>query len=248
VADTSVAGTSAARAQDAPALRLRELSAWYGRLRVLHGIDLQVPRGAIVGLFGHNGAGKTTLLRAVMGVDVRLQGQVSVDGVDTTGLSPKRLVQRRVAMVPQGVGVFGSLRVGENILLGLPGRPGRDDPRLARLYEWLPLVRERWTDYAGSLSGGQRQLVAIGRALVSEPTLLILDEPSVGLAPRMVATVLELVERLRAEQGLSVLLVEQNIAAARRILDRGYVIRGGRVVLDVPGDELPEAAELMRYF
>jgi branched-chain amino acid transport system ATP-binding protein len=230
------------------ALELRQVSARYGRLRVLRGVDLTVPRGQIVGLFGHNGVGKSTLLRSVVGVDVQVTGKIFLDGAETTHLSPKQLARLGVAMVPQVVGVFGSLRVSENILLGLRGKALHHSDRLDRLYRWLPLVRERWDDYAGNLSGGQRQLVAIGRALATDPALLMLDEPSVGLAPRMVTSVMELVERLCREEGLSVLLVEQNIAAARRIVDRGYVIRGGQVVLDVPGGELPEAAELMRYF
>jgi branched-chain amino acid transport system ATP-binding protein len=214
------------------------LTSHYGRIPALKGIDLKIEAGELVALVGANGAGKTTLLRALSGVQRVTTGRVSFEGADITAARPDTRVRLGIAQVPEGRQVFGPLSVEDNLLLGAYVRPGREArAALARVYELFPALSERRTARAGMLSGGQQQMLAIGRALMAGPRLLLLDEPSMGLAPRLVAEIYAAIRRLR-EGGTTIFLVDQNARAALAIADRGYVLETGRVVLAGSGPEL----------
>jgi branched-chain amino acid transport system ATP-binding protein len=214
------------------------LTSHYGRIPALKGIDLKIEPGELVALVGANGAGKTTLLRALSGVQRVTAGRVWFEGADITAARPDRRVRLGIAQVPEGRQVFGPLSVEDNLLLGAYVRPDREArPALARVYELFPALAERRKSTAGMLSGGQQQMLAIGRALMAGPRLLLLDEPSMGLAPRLVAEIYAAIRRLR-EAGTTIFLVDQNARAALAIADRGYVLETGRVVLAGAGAEL----------
>ncbi len=214
------------------------LTSHYGRIQALKGIDLRIEPGELVALVGANGAGKTTLLRALSGVQRVTSGRVWFEGADITTAPPDRRVRLGIAQVPEGRQVFGPLSVEDNLLLGAYVRPNREGrPALARVYELFPALAERRKSTAGMLSGGQQQMLAIGRALMAAPRLLLLDEPSMGLAPRLVAEIYAAVRRLRAA-GTTIFLVDQNARAALAIADRGYVLETGRVVLAGAGSAL----------
>lgn len=203
----------------------------YGRIEALHGVSLEVRRGEIVTLVGANGAGKTTLLRAVSGVQGIAAGSISFDGHAIHRLPPHQRVRMGIAQVPEGRQVFAPLSVEDNLRLGAWARRDAevaDD--LANVYSIFPALWERRGLSAGSLSGGQQQMLAIGRALMARPRLLLLDEPSMGLAPVLVEQILDTISTLR-QAGVTVLLVEQNVVAALAIADRAYVIETGRIVL-----------------
>lgn len=231
-----------------PLLAVEDLDAWYGPLQVLRGVNLEVRPGEVVGLFGHNGAGKSTVLKSLLGIETQRTGRIRFAGEEISRLGSEELAKKGIGIVPQGVGIFGSLRVGENVLLGAERKKARMSGRVGRVTARLPVLEERWQDYARTLSGGQRQMVSIGRALVGSPRLLLLDEPSVGLAPRLVREVMDLVQALRQEEGVTVLLVEQNITAALRIMDRGYVIRGGKVVMEGAAEKFEDLGTLVEFF
>jgi branched-chain amino acid transport system ATP-binding protein len=219
-------------------LAVDQLSAAYGRIRALDGVSLRVAEGALVALIGANGAGKTTLLRTVSGVQPAAGGRVHLGGEDITRWSSQRRVRAGLAQVPEGRQVFGPLTIEDNLRLGgwLRSEPERRDG-LERVWSLFPILKEKRHLLAGTLSGGQQQMLAIGRALLSRPKLLLLDEPSMGLSPKLAQEVLATVERLRGE-GISVLLVEQNAAAALAIADHAYVLEAGRIVLEGPGAQL----------
>jgi branched-chain amino acid transport system ATP-binding protein len=202
----------------------------------------------ITTILGANGAGKTTTLRAVCGM-VRTAGVVRFAGQRIDGKAPEDIVRLGIAHVPEGRGTFVNLTVEENLRVGAYARRDRAAFRrdLDRVYQYFPILRERHRQLAGTLSGGEQQLLAIGRALVQRPVLLMLDEPSVGLAPRMVAVVLELVARIRA-RGVSVLLVEQNVRQALACADRGYVLESGRIVLEGPARGLVDHPVVRRAY
>jgi branched-chain amino acid transport system ATP-binding protein len=216
-------------------LRVAAVEAGYGVVPVLRGATLDVARGELVTLVGPNGSGKSTLLRTLTGLLVPRAGRIELDGVPLGGLAPEAIVRHGVAMVPEGRELFGSLSVRDNLALGAwatpaAGRRRRIADDLERVLALFPALRPRLEQPAATLSGGEQQMVALGRALMARPRLLLLDEPSVGLAPLVVRTIFEVLARLRAE-GLTMLLVEQNARAAFRIADRGYaLVPGGRVV------------------
>jgi branched-chain amino acid transport system ATP-binding protein len=226
----------------APLLEIENVAAAYGDVQVLWDVSLTVRTGEIVALVGANGAGKTTLLHLLSGLHVgsleRTGGRIWFAGAPLDGLDAAEIVERGLVQVPEGRHLFPGLTVLENLRLGGYSRRARDDGRaLARVFELLPLLRERRGQRAGSMSGGEQQLLAIGRALVQRPVLLMLDEPSLGLAPRMVAALFDLIGRIR-EEGVGVLLVEQNVRQALVLADRAYVIANGRVVLGGKGADL----------
>ncbi len=209
----------------------------YGRIPVLHGIDLSVRAGEIVALVGGNGAGKTTLLRALSGVQPS-SGKIFFEDEDVSGAAAEYRVSLGIVQCPEGRQVFGPLSVEDNLRLGAYRRGGAQARRsLERVYALFPQLAERRSQAAGTLSGGQQQMLAIGRALMAQPRLLLLDEPSMGLAPRLVAEIFAVIRRLRAAD-TALLLVEQNAAAALAIAERGYVLETGRVVLAGTGAEL----------
>ena len=219
-------------------LEIRDVSSHYGRILALKGIDLAVAEGELVALVGANGAGKTTLLRCLSGVQPLTGGTIRFDGSDITRLSAQRRVATGIAQVPEGRQVFGPLSVEDNLLLGGYRRRGGDVAAdLDRMYALFPILRDKRGQAAGTLSGGQQQMLAIARALMSHPRLLLLDEPSMGLAPLLVAEIFQAVQDLKA-QGTTIFLVEQNATAALAIADRGYVLETGAVVMHGTGAEL----------
>jgi branched-chain amino acid transport system ATP-binding protein len=234
-------------------LNVRNLEAGYGPLKVLRQISLHVSAGEIVTLIGANGAGKSTLLRALAGLLAPRVGEVLFEGTSIRGLPAERVVDRGIALVPEGRQVFAAMSVRENLLLGgyvaaRRGRGGEGTSRaLDRVHDLFPVLRERDSQLAGTLSGGEQQMLAMGRALMTDPRLLMMDEPSMGLAPLVVRDILGAVQRLR-EEGRTVLLVEQNARAALRIADRGYVIETGRLVLEGEADFLLNDREVQRAY
>ena len=219
-------------------LEVSGLRSAYGRIEVLKGVSLEVRAGEIVALIGSNGAGKTTLLRALSGVQPTTGGRVVLAGTDVTHAPSHRRVALGMAQVPEGRQVFGPLSVADNLRLGAYlRRDGDIEADRERVYAMFPPLAEKRTLAAGGLSGGQQQMLAIGRALMARPKLLLLDEPSMGLAPLLVDQILEAVAGLKRE-GVTVLLVEQNATAALSIADRGYVLETGAIALEGPAKQL----------
>lgn len=219
-------------------LRIENLRAGYGDLEILHGIDLEVREGEVVALIGANGAGKTTTLKSISGVVRATSGTVMFDDQAIHTWQPRRIVSEGLIQVPEGRKLFPDLTVRENLLLGAYRR-GRSEAEetFDEVFDLFPLLRERAGQTAGTLSGGEQQMLAIGRALMAKPRLLMLDEPSLGLAPMLVADIFEVVRDLR-RRGLTVMLVEQNAVHALQLSDRGYVLENGNVVLEGTGEEL----------
>ena len=229
-------------------LEVEGLTAAYGQIRALHGVDLTVGEGQVVALLGPNGAGKTTTLRAICGM-VRAAGRIAFRGRDLTGLPTEKVSRLGIAHVPEGRGTFSGLTVAENLTLGAYGRRDPDVPRdIDRWYGIFPRLAERRDQPAGSLSGGEQQMLAVARALLSRPALLLLDEPSLGLAPMVVREVFEVLTRIRAEQGTGMLLVEQNAALALELADAAYVLAAGRTVLSGPAAEIRAEDSVRRSY
>jgi branched-chain amino acid transport system ATP-binding protein len=218
-------------------LSVRDLKSRYGRIEVLHGISFDVDEGEIVTLVGSNGAGKTTLLRALSGVQPATAGSISFAGTPIQNLSPHRRVAMGLSQVPEGRQVFASLSVADNLRLGAVTRRDAVTADLDDVYAMFPALAEKRKDLAGALSGGQQQMLAIGRALMARPRLILLDEPSMGLAPKLVDQIFGIIADFK-RRGLTVLLVEQNANAALAIADRGYVIETGRITISGRGGDL----------
>jgi len=221
-----------------PVLDIKGLTSHYGRIQALHGIDIEVRQGQLVALVGANGAGKTTLLRAISGVQPVSGGSIHFRGDDVTRASPDRRVRAGICQVPEGRQVFGPMSVEDNLRLGAYTRP-KDDVAddMERMYGLFPILKEKRLLLAGTLSGGQQQMLAMARALMGRPSVLLLDEPSMGLAPLLIAEIFRIVKSLR-DEGITIFLVEQNAHAALSIADRGYVIETGSILLSGPGPEL----------
>jgi branched-chain amino acid transport system ATP-binding protein len=237
--------TRGTKANKLKMLEILDLKVSYGAIKALDGVSLSVPRGSIVALLGANGSGKTTLIRAVTGLVAPLSGQILLDGRELTGLPPHEVVRRGVAVVPEGRRIFVNLSVHENLLLG--GYCRRDKQAgsrdLEEIYATFPRLAERRGQPAGVLSGGEQQMLALGRGLMSRPRLLLLDEPSLGLAPLLVREVFKIIDRLN-RRGVTILLVEQNAAVALKIAAYAYVLETGRLALEGPGAELLEHSRL----
>lgn len=212
-------------------LEVEDLRTEYGPVCAVDGVSLSVPKGQVIAVLGANGAGKTSLLRTISGLVPATGGRVALDGQDITALPVEAIVRRGLAHVPEGRGVIAELTVAENLRLGGLWR-GRDAAPLDEIYELFPRLRERLHQPASLLSGGERQMLSIGRALVARPQALLLDEPSLGLAPLLVAQIMGLIRRLADTLGLAVLLVEQNARSALSVANRGVVLNLGRVVAD----------------
>jgi len=230
-------------------LRVDGLHAGYGKAEVLVGLSLRATQGGVVTVIGPNGAGKSTLLNALMGV-LRARGRICYDGHDLGDTPLEQRVALGMALVPETRALFGSMPVEDNLLLGgwrLRGSRRRPDEGLARAYELFPRLKERRAQLAGTLSGGERQMLAVARALIGEPRLLMLDEPSLGLAPLVVRDIFEAIGRLRAT-GVTILMVEQNARAALEVADYGYVLETGEIVLEGPAAELARDARIVETY
>ncbi len=216
-----------------PMLAVRDLVAWYGASRVLHGMSFDLQHGSITTLLGSNGAGKTTTLRALCSMMVRTEGEVRLEGARIDGRSTEDIARLGVAHVPDGRGTFLGLTTEENLRLGAWTRRGRaavaED--VERIYHYFPRLRERRHQQAGTLSGGEQQMLAVSRALMLRPRLLLLDEPSFGLAPLLVREIFGIMHRINEQEKVSILLVEQNAAMALDLADHAYLIETGRIVL-----------------
>jgi branched-chain amino acid transport system ATP-binding protein len=229
------------------ALRVQDLVASYGPVEVVHGVSFQVGDGEAVGLVGANGAGKTTTLRAISGLVTRRATVLEHDGEDIGGLRAHAVARHGIAHVPEGRGILRHMTVRENLLLGAPGVEDRE-PQLDELLEVFPVLRDKLRQAGGELSGGQQQMLAIARGLMGNPSLLLLDEPSLGLSPKLVGEVTELVARVREQRGTSLVLVEQNVGMAAQLTDRTYVMRRGRLVREEPSKDLFDDRELLETY
>ena len=227
-------------------LRIRNMRCGYGNLEVVKGVSLHVNRGEIVALIGANGAGKTTLLRSMVGLLPPSSGTIALDGKDTTRLRPWRRISHGIVLVPEGRQLFVDMSVWDNLLVGGYRNPDR---RLAidDVLERFPRLQERRDQMAGTLSGGEQQMLAIARALVARPKMLLLDEPSMGLAPLIVKDVFDIIRELR-EQDVTVFLVEQNAVMALEVADRGYVLDTGEITLEGQGNDLLMNPEVKRAY
>jgi branched-chain amino acid transport system ATP-binding protein len=221
-------------------LSVRGLTGGYGRIVALRAIDLDVAEGELVAVIGRNGAGKTTLLRTISGLQPAFSGKVRLKNSDVTHASAPELVRAGVAHVPEGRQVFGTLSVEDNLRLGAYYRTDAEaDADLEKQYALFPMLRERRSSLANVLSGGQQQMLALGRGLMAAPKLLMLDEPSMGLAPQFVMQIFRTIVELK-KRGTTILLIEQNARAALKIADRAYVIETGRVVLEGPAAQIAQ--------
>ncbi|WP_168402875.1 high-affinity branched-chain amino acid ABC transporter ATP-binding protein LivF [Erwinia amylovora] len=219
-------------------LSLNNVSAHYGKIQVLHNVNLHINQGEIVTLIGANGAGKTTLLGTLCGEPRATQGSVTFDGKDITDWQTARIMREAIAIVPEGRRVFARMTVEENLAMGgFFAERQQYQQRIRRVYELFPRLYERSAQRAGTMSGGEQQMLAIGRALMSQPRLLLLDEPSLGLAPIIIRQIFDTIEQLRKE-GMTIFLVEQNANQALKLADRGYVLENGHVVLEDSGAAL----------
>jgi branched-chain amino acid transport system ATP-binding protein len=220
-------------------LEVRGVATFYGAIQALHGVDLDVAKGEIVTLIGANGAGKSTLLMTVCGNPRARAGTIKLDGEDITQLPTHEIVRRGVAQVPEGRRIFPRMTVFENLQMGATlGDPANFQHDLDRVFEMFPRLAERREQRGGTLSGGEQQMLAIGRALMSRPRLLLLDEPSLGLAPLLVKQIFETIHEINAQEGMTILLVEQNAYHALKLAHRGYVLVNGRITMSGSGPEL----------
>ncbi len=230
-------------------LSLTDISAGYGSFRALFGVSLEVALGEAVGVIGPNGAGKTTLMRVISGLLPAMSGALSFEGRALTNLPAPRIVAAGIAHVPENRRLFPRLTVEENLRMGafIPAARRHFAERLAWIYELFPRLRERRNQQAGTMSGGEQQMCAIGRALMSKPKILLMDEPSAGLAPLVVDQVFDLVRRIRAE-GFTVLIVEQNVQQVLEVVDRAYLLDGGRIRLSGAAPELARDETIRRAY
>lgn len=227
-------------------LRIRNLSCGYGNLLVVKGVSLHVSRSEIVTLIGANGAGKTSLLNAVMGILPPRKGETMINGKAITNQPAWKRVFHEAALVPEGRQLFADMTVMDNLVIGGYRNPGREED-IESVFGRFPRLDERRNQLAGTLSGGEQQMLAIGRAMIARPRLLLLDEPSMGLAPILVQEVFEVIRELR-DSGVTIFLVEQNAAAALEIADRAYVIETGEIVMEGPAADLLHNPEVKRAY
>jgi branched-chain amino acid transport system ATP-binding protein len=233
-----------------PILELLNVESNYGPVQALRGISLSVAEGRIVTVLGANGAGKTTTLKTISGIIAPLKGQVKFRGRDIQGLSPDAIVRGGIVHVPEGREVFALLSVEDNLRMGAYTR--RDSDGIARdleaVFGYFPILRERARQEAGQLSGGQQQMLAIARALLAQPSLILMDEPSLGLSPKLTREIFDIVVRINRERGVTILLVEQNAHMALKIADFGYVLEVGRIVMEDTGARLAEKEDIREFY
>jgi branched-chain amino acid transport system ATP-binding protein len=228
-------------------LELKSVSSAYGRNLVLHDVDLVLNKGEIVTLIGANGAGKSTLAKTISGLMRAIAGSISLNGESIASLAPSQRLRRGIAHVPEGRQIFAGMTVEENLALGAYATGPVESGHMALIWDLFPVLRDRLTDIAGNFSGGQQQMLAIARGLMSRPKVLLLDEPSLGIAPLLVAELFKLIDSLRS-QGIAILLGEQNARQALAIADRGYVFANGRVVLSGSSRELLASSDVAEHY
>jgi len=231
---------------DAPLLSVRGLNAWYGESHILHGVEFDVPRGEVVTLLGRNGAGKTTTLKSIMGMVARRKGSVRFEGTDTIALSSDRIARLGVAFCPEERGIFASLDVRENLLLPPVVRAG--GLSVDQVFGLFPNLKERLASQGTKLSGGEQQMLAITRALLLRPRLLLLDEPSFGLAPLIVKEIFNIMRRIRDEEKVSILLVEQNASLALAFAEDAYLLETGRIVVSGKAADISKDESIRRSY
>jgi len=231
-------------------LRLANIESSYGPVQAIRGVSLEVRKGDIVTVLGANGAGKTTILKTISGIIDPQKGTVWFDGEEIQKRNPDWIVRRGISHVPEGREVFALLSVRENLLMGAYTRKDRDGVAgdIERMYNYFPILRERQNQEAGQLSGGQQQMLAIARALMSKPKLLLLDEPSLGLSPKLVKEIFEIIKRVNGEEGTTMLLVEQNANIALATANYGYVLEVGRVVMQDTRERLLEKEDIKEFY
>jgi len=231
-------------------LRLRDVRAFYGGIEALRGVSIDIAEGEIVTLVGSNGAGKSTTLMSVCGIVPPSSGEILFNGEPVQGMSPDRIVGLGISQVPEGRRIFPDLTVSENLDLGGFLRRDREGVKADREYvfELFPILAERRQQAGGTLSGGEQQMLAISRALMARPRLLLLDEPSMGLAPRLIRQIFEIIRKINTEQGTTIFLVEQNANLALRVASRGYVMENGRIVLQNSAGALLASDEVKRAY
>lgn len=235
-------------------LKLKNVNTYYGKVHALKNISIHLDAGEIVTLIGANGAGKTTILNTISGVTPAVSGDVIFCKESVASMAPDKVVQLGISQVPEGRQVFKPLSVEDNLELGAYLRYRKRESKVSIrhdidfIYQLFPRLEERRKQLAGTMSGGEQQMLAIGRALMANPKMLLLDEPSMGLAPLVVQEIFRVLEKLRNDNGTTILLVEQNAKAALKLADRGYVLETGKVILEGPADELLENAEVKRAY
>ncbi len=231
-------------------LKLANVESSYGPIRAIRGVSLQVVKGQIATVLGSNGAGKTTILKTISGILDPTKGSVTFKGEDITARDPALIVQRGLSHVPEGREVFPLLSVHDNLLMGAYTRKDRDGVArdIETVYGYFPILRERRAQDAGLLSGGQQQMLAISRALMAAPELMLLDEPSLGLSPRLTREIFEIVIRINRERGTTLLLVEQNANMALNVADHGYVLENGRIVMEDSCERLREKDDIKEFY
>ena len=245
IMDTAITGTAAA-----PLLSLANIESAYGPVKAVRGVSLSVASGRIVTVLGSNGAGKTTILKTISGIIDPRKGRVNFRGEDITAKDPSHIVRQGLSHVPEGREVFALLSVHDNLLMGAYTRADRDAVArgIEQVYGYFPILRDRAKQDAGLLSGGQQQMLAISRALLANPQLILLDEPSLGLSPRLTREIFEIVVRINRERGTTILLVEQNANMALNVADDGYVLENGRIVMEDSCERLREKDDIREFY
>lgn len=233
-----------------PMLEIRNIESFYGPIMAIRGVSLDVHSGQIVSILGANGAGKTTLMKTVSGVMDPEKGRITFDGRDIQGSEPHKVVEQGVVHVPEGREVFPLLTVDENLSLGAFTLSDKAQIERDRelVFSYFPILKERRNQEAGTLSGGQQQMLAIGRGLMANPKIMLLDEPSLGLSPLLVQEIFEILKRLNTEQNMTMMLVEQNANAALELAHHGYVMEVGRIVMDGPSAELLQSKDIQNFY
>src|SRR5450830_432863 len=235
---------------DQPVLKLLNVESAYGPIKAIRGVSLKVKQGEIATVLGSNGAGKTTIRKTISGIIDPRKGSIEFQGKDITAKDPASIVQQGLSHVPQGREVFPLLSVKDNLLMGAYTRKDRDGVArdMETVYSYFPILRERATQDAGLLSGGQQQMLAISRALMAAPHLILLDEPSLGLSPKLTKEIFEIVVRINRERGTTILLVEQNANMALNAADHGYVLENGRIVMEDSCERLREKDDIKEFY
>jgi branched-chain amino acid transport system ATP-binding protein len=249
-AATQTQNTAPEAADDKVMLKLLNVESAYGPIKAIRGVSLQVRRGEIATVLGSNGAGKTTILKTISGIIDPRKGSIEFKGQSITALDPAIIVQRGLMHVPEGREVFPLLSIRDNLLMGAYTRKDRDGVArdMEAVYNYFPILRERAAQDAGLLSGGQQQMLAISRALMANPDLILLDEPSLGLSPKLTKEIFEIVVRINRERGTTILLVEQNANMALNASDYGYVLENGRIVMEDTCARLREKEDIKEFY